>query len=115
MEASTCTGLLPPRPVHVTLAQWAEEWFAQKEALCRAGKKPRPSTLNSWRSDVKSLLTALGGYKLHDLTADVVIRYVDRYAREADGWRIADREIRFLWSERHDMVDAESMIAAARG
>jgi hypothetical protein len=45
----------------------------------------------------------------------VVIRYVDRYAREADGWRIADREIRFLWSERHDMVEAESMTAAARG
>jgi len=44
----------------------------------------------------------------------VVIRYVDRYAREADGWRIADREIRFLWSERHDMVDADSMTAAAR-
>jgi 3-phenylpropionate/cinnamic acid dioxygenase small subunit len=45
----------------------------------------------------------------------VVIRYVDRYKREADGWRIADREIRFLWSERHDMVDAESMTAAAKG
>lgn len=45
----------------------------------------------------------------------VVIRYIDRYAREADGWRIADREIRFLWSERHDMVDAESMIEAAKG
>lgn len=45
----------------------------------------------------------------------VVIRYVDRYARGEDGWRIADREIRFLWSERHDMVDAEFMTAAARG
>jgi 3-phenylpropionate/cinnamic acid dioxygenase small subunit len=45
----------------------------------------------------------------------VVIRYVDRYAREADGWRIADREIRFLWSERHEMVDAEFMTAAAKG
>jgi len=45
----------------------------------------------------------------------VVIRYVDRYAREADGWRIADREIRFLWSERHDMVDADAMTVAAKG
>jgi hypothetical protein len=25
VEASTYTGLLPSRPVHVTLAQWAEE------------------------------------------------------------------------------------------
>ncbi len=45
----------------------------------------------------------------------VVIRYVDIYARETDGWRIADREIRFLWSERHEMVDAEFMTVAARG
>ena len=45
----------------------------------------------------------------------VVIRYVDGYAREADGWRIADREIRFLWSERHDMVDAVFMTDAAKG
>src|SRR2546426_4038700 len=75
VEASTYTGLLPPRPVHVTFAQWAEEWFAQKEALCRAGKKPRPSTLRSWRSDLKSLLSAFGGYKLHDLTPEAVIRY----------------------------------------
>jgi integrase len=101
VEASTYTGLLPPRPVHVTLAQWAEEWFAQKEALCRAGKKPRPSTLNSWRSDLKSLLIALGGYKLHDLTADVVIRYVDHLqdtpipvGRRSGGQRLRDKSIR---------------------
>jgi hypothetical protein len=36
----------------------------------------------------------------------VVIRYVDRYERRADGWRIADRQIRFLWSERHEVVDS---------
>ena len=29
--------------------------------------------------------------------------------------RIDDREIRFLWSEHHDMADAESMTAAAKG
>jgi hypothetical protein len=45
----------------------------------------------------------------------VFIRYVDRYARAAEGWRIADREIRFLWSERHEMVDAGFMTTAAAG
>jgi ketosteroid isomerase-like protein len=37
---------------------------------------------------------------------NVVIRYVDRYQRSADGWLIADRQIRFLWSERHAVVDS---------
>jgi len=36
----------------------------------------------------------------------VVIRYVDRYERRAGGWRISDRQIRFLWSERDLMVDS---------
>lgn len=36
----------------------------------------------------------------------VIIRYIDRYAREADGWKIADRQIRFLWSERHELCDS---------
>ena len=36
----------------------------------------------------------------------VVIRYVDRYERRAGSWRIADRQIRFLWSERDLMVDS---------
>jgi 3-phenylpropionate/cinnamic acid dioxygenase small subunit len=36
----------------------------------------------------------------------VVIRYVDRYERRAGAWRIADRQIRFLWSERDLMVDS---------
>lgn len=36
----------------------------------------------------------------------VIIRYHDRYARTADGWRIADRRIRFLWSERHPTSDS---------
>lgn len=36
----------------------------------------------------------------------VIIRYVDRYERHAGAWLIADREIRFLWSERHDVVDS---------
>jgi 3-phenylpropionate/cinnamic acid dioxygenase small subunit len=36
----------------------------------------------------------------------VVIRYVDRYERRAGVWRIADRQIRFLWSERHPVVDS---------
>ena len=36
----------------------------------------------------------------------VVIRYVDRYERRAGAWRILDRQIRFLWSERDLMVDS---------
>jgi integrase len=83
------------------LAHWAEEWFAQKEALSRAGKKPRPSTLRSWRSDVTSFLSALGGYKLHDLTADVVIRYIDHLqaapipaGRRSGGQPLRDKSIR---------------------
>jgi ketosteroid isomerase-like protein len=37
---------------------------------------------------------------------NVIIRYVDRYARQGGEWRIADRAIRFLWSERHDVTDS---------
>jgi 3-phenylpropionate/cinnamic acid dioxygenase small subunit len=34
-----------------------------------------------------------------------VIRYVDRYERRTGEWRIADRELHFLWSERHPLSD----------
>jgi hypothetical protein len=37
---------------------------------------------------------------------NVMIRYIDRYAREDGEWKIADRQIRFLWSERHDTTDS---------
>lgn len=37
---------------------------------------------------------------------NVMIRYVDRYARQHGVWRIADRQIRFLWSERHAVSDS---------
>ena len=37
---------------------------------------------------------------------NVIIRYVDRYARAGGEWRIADRQIRFLWSERHEVTDS---------
>jgi ketosteroid isomerase-like protein len=36
----------------------------------------------------------------------VVIRYVDRYERSRGEWRIAERGIHFLWSERHQAVDS---------
>ena len=39
-------------------------------------------------------------------TINVVIRYVDRYARRQGAWKIADRQIRFLWSERHGVADS---------
>jgi hypothetical protein len=37
---------------------------------------------------------------------NVIIRYVDRYARHQGKWSIADRQIRFLWSERHEVTDS---------
>ena len=37
---------------------------------------------------------------------NVIIRYIDRYARHKGEWRIADRQIRFLWSERHEVTDS---------
>jgi 3-phenylpropionate/cinnamic acid dioxygenase small subunit len=40
-----------------------------------------------------------------DGTAGVnVIRYVDRYERRSGEWRIAEREIHFLWSEHHPLA-----------
>jgi hypothetical protein len=41
-----------------------------------------------------------------DSSINVIIRYVDRYARYEGAWRIADRQIRFLWSERHTVTDS---------
>jgi hypothetical protein len=76
VEASNYTGLPIPRPVSLTFAQWADEWLAQKEALCKTGKKPRPSTLTIWRSDLKSLLDAFGHNKLHTMTPEAIMRYV---------------------------------------
>jgi len=37
---------------------------------------------------------------------NVMIRYEDKYERQAGSWKIADRRIRFLWSERHDVTDS---------
>jgi integrase len=64
------------RPVSLTFAQWADEWLAQKDALCKAGKQPRPSTLTIWRSDLKSLRAAFGHHKLHTITPEALMRYV---------------------------------------
>lgn len=36
----------------------------------------------------------------------VIIRYLDRYVKRDGAWCIADRQIRFLWSERHEVVDS---------
>lgn len=46
--------------------------------------------------------SAVGGVDLV-----VVIRYVDRYERRQESWRILDREIRFLWSETHAVLKDE--------
>jgi hypothetical protein len=36
----------------------------------------------------------------------VIIRYVDHYIRHEGRWLIMDRQIRFLWSERHATADS---------
>lgn len=36
----------------------------------------------------------------------VIISYLDRYVKQAGAWWIADREIRFLWSEKHEVVES---------
>ena len=38
-------------------------------------------------------------------SVNVIIRYLDVYVRQQDGWRIADRQIRFLWTEQHPVAD----------
>jgi ketosteroid isomerase-like protein len=45
----------------------------------------------------------------------VVIRYVDRYERRDDQWLIADREIRFLWSETHAALSDAQTVGVLHG
>jgi ketosteroid isomerase-like protein len=40
-----------------------------------------------------------------DTAVVVIIRYVDEYERRDGRWCISDRQIRFLWSERHKVAD----------
>src|SRR5262245_48580207 len=40
-----------------------------------------------------------------DTAVVVIIRYVDEYARRDGRWCITDRQIHFLWSERHRVAD----------
>ena len=42
----------------------------------------------------------------HPASLNVIIRYIDRYARIKGHWKIADRQIRFLWSEKHEVTDS---------
>lgn len=42
-----------------------------------------------------------------DAVLVVVIRYVDRYERRDGEWRIVERQIRQLWSERALRIDSE--------
>lgn len=37
---------------------------------------------------------------------NVIIRYIDRYVRQQGEWHILDRQIRFLWSERHPLAES---------
>ena len=36
---------------------------------------------------------------------NVIIRYIDRYVRQDGRWLIDDREIHFLWSEKHGVSE----------
>jgi ketosteroid isomerase-like protein len=40
------------------------------------------------------------------VSINVIIRYVDSYARHDGRWLITDRQIRFLWSEIHATADS---------
>ena len=39
-------------------------------------------------------------------SVNVIIRYIDEYVRHESRWVILDRQIRFLWSERHPVSDS---------
>lgn len=39
------------------------------------------------------------------VSLNVIIRYIDRYVRVDGAWYIADRQIRFMWSEKHAVSD----------
>lgn len=41
----------------------------------------------------------------HENSMNVMIRYLDSYKRCDGTWKIADRQIRFLWSEQHAAID----------
>ena len=43
---------------------------------------------------------------------NVIIRYIDFYARVGGKWLIADRQIRFLWNERHTV--SENLMGSGR-
>jgi len=40
-----------------------------------------------------------------DNSMNVLIRYIDGYERNGGTWKIADRQIHFLWSEQHAAID----------
>lgn len=52
------------------------------------------------------LCTARHLTKDRENSMNVMIRYIDKYARQGGEWKIADRQIRFLWSEQHAAIDS---------
>lgn len=44
--------------------------------------------------------------KENPVSLNVIIRYIDQYQRHRGDWKIADRQIRFLWSEVHNTTDS---------
>jgi ketosteroid isomerase-like protein len=58
------------------------------------------------RGEVLCMARHLSADPADPVSINVVIRYVDCYARTRGKWLIADRQIRFLWSERHAVTDS---------
>ena len=52
------------------------------------------------------LCTARHLTKDRENSMNVMIRYADSYRRIDGAWKIADRQIRFLWSEQHTAIDS---------
>lgn len=57
------------------------------------------------RASGTSLCTARHLTIDREASMNVMLRYVDRFERSDGAWKIADRQIRFLWSEQHTAID----------
>lgn len=58
------------------------------------------------QGEVLCMARHLGSDPTDPVSINIVIRYIDRYERTDGKWLIADRQIRFLWSERHAVTDS---------
>jgi hypothetical protein len=61
---------------------------------------------DSARGEVLCMARHLSANAVPPVSINIMIRYVDRYERTHGKWLIADRQIRFLWSEHHAVADS---------